>query len=229
MKEDIGIYCIENIINNKKYIGQSIHIKERWKRHISELEHNTHYNDYLQRSWNKYSKDNFRFYILENCTEDNLDNREIYWINYYNTTDSSVGYNLKSGGQNSGTVLSNYSKEKLRKSVTESYCNSNLREIRSLNALSQWSNPEIKKKIIGKNNGMYGKHHSEESKRKMSEHKKGSISWRRNTTPVICIETNIKYNDATDAGQKLKLDSSAILKVCRNERKTCGGYHWKFT
>lgn len=77
MKEDIGIYCIENIINNKKYIGQFIHIKERWKRHISELEHNTHYNDYFQRSWNKYSKDNFRFYILENCTEDNLNNREI--------------------------------------------------------------------------------------------------------------------------------------------------------
>lgn len=51
----------------------------------------------------------------------------------------------------------------------------------------------------------------------------------KKTTPVLCIETNIKYNDATDAGQKLKLDSSAILKVCRNERKTCGGYHWKFT
>ena len=32
-----GIYCIENLSTNKKYIGQSVNIYERWKKHISEL------------------------------------------------------------------------------------------------------------------------------------------------------------------------------------------------
>ena len=58
MNDISGIYCIENIINNKKYIGQSKHINERWLKHISELNHGYHHNDYLQKSWNKYGKDN---------------------------------------------------------------------------------------------------------------------------------------------------------------------------
>ena len=55
MYKDIisGIYCIENIITNKKYIGQSINIKDRWSKHKSELNHQTHDNDYLQKAWNK--------------------------------------------------------------------------------------------------------------------------------------------------------------------------------
>jgi len=42
-----GIYCIENIITNQKYIGQSINIKYRWKKHVSALNSNTHDNSYL--------------------------------------------------------------------------------------------------------------------------------------------------------------------------------------
>ena len=49
-----GIYCIENGINHKKYIGQSKNILYRWKKHISALNSNTHDNSYLQSSWNKY-------------------------------------------------------------------------------------------------------------------------------------------------------------------------------
>ena len=62
-----GIYCIENIITNKKYIGQSIDVNERWRKHISELNHNYHHNDYLQKAWNKYGEDSFKFYVLEYC------------------------------------------------------------------------------------------------------------------------------------------------------------------
>ena len=59
-----GIYCIENKINNKKYIGQSQNIKTRWNSHIRKLDKNIHDNKYLQSSWNKYGKDNFKFYII---------------------------------------------------------------------------------------------------------------------------------------------------------------------
>ena len=94
-----GIYCIENIITNKKYIGQSIDVDERWRKHISELNHNYHHNDYLQKAWNKYGEDSFKFYVLEYCDICELDTKEIYYIDLYNTTDRNIGYKLTSGGQ----------------------------------------------------------------------------------------------------------------------------------
>ncbi len=223
-----GVYCIENIVNHKKYIGQSIDVNDRWGRHINELKHNRHHNDYLQKSWNKYTENNFNFYILEYCDIDSLDKKEIHWINFYNTENENYGYNLKPGGQNGGSVLSQYAKEKQRNSIKESYNNSNLREIRRFNALNQWNNPEIKAKISGKNNHRYGKHLTDEVKNKISISKKGKMSPRRNKIPVYCIELNKTFVDATTASKELSIDSSGILKVCRNERKTCGNYHWKF-
>ncbi|MFR7913752.1 hypothetical protein [Eubacterium ramulus] len=75
-----------------------------------------------------------------------MDDREIYWINFYNTISRDNGYNLKSGGQNGGSILSEYSKEKLRESIKNSYNNSNLREIRSFNALASMEQPKNKRK-----------------------------------------------------------------------------------
>ena len=44
-----GIYCIENLISGKKYIGQSVNIQNRWNHHICELNKGIHYNDHLQK------------------------------------------------------------------------------------------------------------------------------------------------------------------------------------
>ena len=78
MYKDIisGIYCIENIITHKKYIGQSINIKDRWSKHKSELNHQTHDNDYLQKAWNKYGENNFKFYIIERCNFEDLNEKQ---------------------------------------------------------------------------------------------------------------------------------------------------------
>ena len=222
-----GIYCIENLETNKKYIGQSVDVNDRWRRHKYDLNKNSHDNSYLQNAWNKYGEEYFSFYILEYCSADLLDEKERYYIDYYNTLDRDLGYNLKSGGQDH-----NFQCEEVRKKISESnkkvYQNSNLREIRSNDALKQWANLEIKEKIMGKNNGMYGKHHTEEARKKMSEKKKGKPSPKRNMTPVFCIELNKVFKCAVDAAKELSMQTGGILQVCRGERKTAGGYHWKF-
>lgn len=92
------IYCIENKINNKKYIGESLYYKRRWNDHKRHLNNNTHSNYHLQRSWNKYGKKNFKFKIIEsNIPSPKLDSKEIYYIAKYNTFHGK-GYNLTAGG-----------------------------------------------------------------------------------------------------------------------------------
>lgn len=229
MRKDfkIGIYCIENIVNNKKYIGQSIDIDGRWSKHKSELSKGTHDNNYLQKSWFKYGCDNFIFYVLELCDSDKLDERESYYIDLYDSMNRDKGYNLKSGGQNSNYVSSE-TREKQSEALKKHFTDPEARKRQSLNATNQWANPEIKKKITGENNGMYGKHHTEEAKRKIAEKRIGKPSPMRNTTPVVCIELNQTFDNAASAAKSFNCQSGVILAVCRGERKTCCGYHWKF-
>ena len=99
-KKDCGIYCIENIFNNKKYIGLSRDIKRRWNEHKSELKSNTHNNKYLQSAWDKYGESAFRFYVVELCSEDCLSEKECYYIKLYKTLSHENGYNLTTGGEN---------------------------------------------------------------------------------------------------------------------------------
>ena len=54
MEKKIGIYCIENMVNEHKYIGQSINLKDRLYGHKTKLKHNKHQNRHLQFAVNKY-------------------------------------------------------------------------------------------------------------------------------------------------------------------------------
>lgn len=140
-----GIYCIRNMVNNKKYIGSSIDINSRWSYHKKVLKINKHDNPYLQSSWNKYGKNNFDFSIVEDCeqdiSEDMLIIKEQTWINYYRSYDREYGYNLRDSGRHGRH--SEETKQKISKAK--------------------------KGKYIGINNPFFGKHHSEETKRKLSE------------------------------------------------------------
>ena len=212
-----GIYCIENLINCKKYIGQSVNIESRWSQHKSELNENKHFNDYLQKSWNKYGADSFSFYVLEFCDIEQLDEREVYYINFYKTLNRDKGYNLMSGGT-FGRKYSIESRMKMSQSLKGHDVSFKTRIKISKNHAD----------VSGENNGMYGKHHTEESKRKVGDANRGKISARRNRNAVYCTELDKTFEDAALAGRILSLDSSGILKCCKGERKTCGGYHWKF-
>jgi len=80
LKGAIGIYLISNIINNHKYIGQSMDILKRIKYHKRDLERGKHFNKYLQNAWNKYGGSSFKFSVLETCKIIELSDKEQYWI-----------------------------------------------------------------------------------------------------------------------------------------------------
>ena len=96
MKLNFGyIYKITNLINNKIYIGQTIHsLKHRFNQHSNRSGCTKLYNAII-----KYGKENFIIEEIEKVPQNNLDEREVYWINYYDSTNRKVGYNILKGGK----------------------------------------------------------------------------------------------------------------------------------
>ena len=112
------IYKITNIINNKLYIGQTRKtIEERFQTHLKNAQ--KHINRYLYDAMNKYGYDNFICSLIEECDDSLLDEREIYWIKFYNTTDKSNGYNMTIGGGGGNTWTNNPHKEETSKKISE--------------------------------------------------------------------------------------------------------------
>jgi len=98
----IGIYKITNLLNNKIYIGQSTDIKARWlseKTRAFNLSSNS-YDTPLSRAFRKYGLENFTFEVLECCNKNELDQKETYYIYYYNSL-VPFGYNITDGGTSS--------------------------------------------------------------------------------------------------------------------------------
>lgn len=88
MTKIVGIYKITNILNGKSYIGRSANIKKRWENHRC---CNGDKNLPLYIDIKKYGKENFKFEILEECQKDYLIEKELYYINKFNTV--KKGYN----------------------------------------------------------------------------------------------------------------------------------------
>lgn len=96
-----GIYKITNIKNGHMYIGASIDCHRRWLDHRSKSHTSTKSEDInkiLYRAMRKYGLDNFIFEIIEQCKPEELKDREIYWIDYYNTFHDKRHYNRDPGG-----------------------------------------------------------------------------------------------------------------------------------
>ena len=99
------VYIITNTANGKLYVGQTVDtlrsrfIEHRWSGQ-SEIKSYTH-KTAIAKAIRKYGIGNFNIRILEVCeTVEQLNQREAFWINYYNTL-VPFGYNLCGGGKNS--------------------------------------------------------------------------------------------------------------------------------
>jgi len=91
----IGIYRIVNDINQHCYIGQSVQIEKRWQNHkVAAFNINDKGYEYpLYRAFRKYGIENFTFEIIEECSQEELNEKEHYWISYYQPE-----YNQTEGG-----------------------------------------------------------------------------------------------------------------------------------
>ena len=130
-----------------------------------------------------------------------LNNKEIYWINYYDTTDKNKGYNLCEGGGNTkGYHHTEESKMKMSKNHPRFY---------------------------GEDNHFYGKTHTEETKKKMSKARKGKPN--HQSKDIINLDTGEIFHTAVEACEKYPhIKATHILRVCRGGRKTTGGFRWAF-
>lgn len=113
------IYIIKNKINSKVYIGQTKYtIKQRFKEHIYECKRN--YDKELYKDMNDYGIDNFYINIIEKCDNDLLNDREIYWISFYDSYKN--GYNDTIGGSGNKRIANNID-EKIIKNILYDFNN----------------------------------------------------------------------------------------------------------
>lgn len=134
-----GIYQIKNQTTNEIYIGSSQNIKKRWQDHLCLLKKNKHHSLHLQRSWNKHGPSIFEFSILFYCELKDLIFYEQRSINIYRPK-----YNIS---PTAGSCIGIIRSEETRKRI-------------SLNRVG---------KCLGVKNHFYGKTHSKETIKKISD------------------------------------------------------------
>lgn len=103
------IYKVTNIVNNKIYIGKTIHsLNTRMLGHINKSKKKLFSGSLFYKALRKYGETNFKWEIIDTCdNEIDLNKKEIYYIKLYNSTNHDIGYNIHAGG-NGGDNLTNH-------------------------------------------------------------------------------------------------------------------------
>jgi len=237
-----GIYCIESLIDGKKYIGLSKNIEKRFYSHKNKLKNKNHPNDHLQSAYKKYGLDNFKFYIIEICDVSELQIKEIYYISKFNTLDNKIGYNQTSGGEGTQDktdyVLNKMSIKRTKNSVCQftldgilinkyrncrfasKYCNISAENIRMV------CDKKYGRKTLGGFLWMYE-----------DDYIKNGIDtsdYTRGSKNKKVIQTDLDGNyiatfiSAREAEKITGIGYRMISRVCINQRKHTHGYVFKF-
>jgi group I intron endonuclease len=218
----IGIYKITNP-KGKVYIGQSTDIEKR-KKQYQNLEKEglgpKIFNSIKSYGWEQHIHE-----IIEECSLEQLDEREIYWGQFHQTLDSKFGLNLRLGKGRG--ICSEETKDLIRLKATG-------------RKLSNEAIEKIRQSKIG-NKYNLGRKHSEETKQspQYKNRKKGKITPERNKKikeklqkPIIqCdLKNNFikEWSGQTIASQMLNINQPSISNCLKNRSRTAGGYIWKY-
>ena len=201
------IYKIQHKESGKIYIGQTRRaLKQRIKEHLRNKQHY-----HIGNALNKYGIDAFDVSIVE-ITDDNLLNeREKYWIKYYDCVNPK-GYNNTYGGE--GGVMSKDAKYKISNSLKEYYKTHD-------NPMSGTVSP-----MRGKVGAMKGEKHKSETIQKMKEQRTGENS--KIAKPIICVETNKYYISAKEASDYTGINRSCLCDALKGKQKTAGKLHLRY-
>ena len=209
------IYLWTNLVNGKKYVRQTTCFHRRMKTYRY-----TYPNAYMEHAVKKHGLDNFDITILERDVPlDKLDEREQYWLDYYQSYDLDKGYNICKVASTTKGVTH-----------TEEWCQEHSDWLKDKWATDEdyrkfWhdkmsgeNNYFYGKHFSGELNPMYGKHHSQTTKDKMS--KKIGKS-------VRCVETGDVYTSITRAAQAIGV-TRCVVSEALHKGYRAGGYHWEF-
>lgn len=162
----IGVYKISNILSGRYYIGYSTNINRRFTVHRSKLKKNCHDNIFLQRAYNLDGEDKFKYEIIHKCdTEEEAKGIELQYLTDLSIRNIIYNLNFNNSG---GDLLTNHpDKEKIREKILKT----------QLENMSKMTPEERKEKYgkFGENNGMFGKTHREEVRKKISDINKGRV------------------------------------------------------
>lgn len=251
MNKIICIYKIQNVINNKVYIGQTINYKNRIIKHKYDLRNFKNASRHLQNAWNKYGEENFIFEIIETCLKEELNEKEKYYIRMYDSI--SDGYNIEGGGQinkklsdetkrlmsiNNPRAWKNkkWGEHNISKEIHQYDKNGNyIRSFGNAYHAAEVLNVDsgsIQYSVNNNNRSGYGFQWSYEKKDNVGEYIriKAKIVNEKKVN-MICLITNkilMTFDSATKAQRYLGLGKNKISDVCKNKRKSWGGYKWSY-
>lgn len=237
-----GIYSITNKVNNKRYIGQSLNIKNRWRSHINELKKNSHINSHLQNAWNKYGEEKFDFEIIQICKQSDLDSNEQYWITYYDSLKN--GYNLCSGG--GGCSGYKHTAEELSKMRSVQNPEPVLQMDENLQIIRQWESASQAAKTLGSyvlaiKNCCEKTNHVKSAGNYIWIYAKDKLTFDKEyyltkniSKPKLVgqFDQNLNLIKIWDSSYKiekeLNISAGEISEVCNHKRNSSHGYIWAY-
>jgi len=234
MEKNGIIYLINNRVNNKKYIGQTIRpLHKRIGEYKAAYNNNSFHNQYLSNAFNKYGWNNFEFIIIDTANDlIELNEKEIKYIKLYNSTNKKFGYNIESGGNNaipSIETLEKMSKSHIGIVQNESWINKRIAIAGSINAKKYGKiKTDEEKKYLTENSPKYwlGKTRNEETKQKISKTKKerGLSIKQKEIICKIVYKTNILTNkietfeSTKHASNIMGVNQSTISRWCSKNK-----------
>ena len=214
------IYCITNLINNKMYIGQTSRIwQERWKDHL-ESARDLNNQRPLYRAMRKYGIENFSFSIIENCSDNDLNEREQYWINKKQTWMAEYpdnGYNLTRGGNNGTKYSYDYIKSLYKDGMTQS-------EIKEELQCDSW----VIRQAIATDETIT---QTDKQERRHIAAVKGQKSMMKKVQAIDPITNEIykKFDSISEASKFFNIDHACISTAIRKGRPhKCKNYYWEY-
>ena len=222
------IYKIVNDINEKIYIGQTTRtIQERWKEHIKESL-GTRANHPIYRAMRKYGNEHFQIHLIEEVDNNQLDEREEYWIKYYDTYCN--GYNATLGGGGKRTdytqIFQLWNEGKLINEIAK--LTNHKRDLVSQVLKREYNitQEEIYTRAYGCSNNKI-KNPNNKGDRGYC-HPRQVYQIDKDTNQIIAM-----FNTIVDAASSLQRENMhsttvCISNVCRGIKKTAYGYKWAY-